>query len=219
MSTTYSQPTSLYRAVQGLGFTFLISASGLAMATESATVQHQIEVTGQTHLVIDNGVGSIELRYSDSPYVEVEVALEGKRSGWLRRKVDVSEMDIRQRISNDTIRLSFNEDNVNARFIVYAPSFAQTQMNLGVGQVSSRYFEGDLSISVGVGEAQVTLDPKQLGSVSASVGVGGIDTPGVNGFTVERRVVSATLGGHGEGDYRLSIDVGVGDINIAARSE
>lgn len=197
-----------------------VTAIGLtkpAIANDSTTfkrVEHQVSVAEQGQFVIHNNVGSLDIRYAEQPYVSVEVTFEGQRSGVFRRTTDVSNMDIEIRQSNDKLELSFDENNVNARWVIVAPAFATTRIHQGVGSLKSQYFSGNTTINLGVGDVEIQLDPALLADFDARVGVGAVSAQGLENTHSNRKIVSETVTASGNGDYQLAIDVGVGDIRV-----
>lgn len=191
-----------------------MAASSAHASNNEKTLSHQVPVEQQRMLVLENGVGVIEFRHTSEPMIQVEVKLEGNRSGILRRRVDVSDMDISIDMSDEQLSLSFDENNVNANWVVYLPDFDYTRVKLGVGKIQGAYFSGDLDVSLGVGDVTLAIPSALLGSLQASVGVGAVSVNNGAEFDSERRVVSEKVSGRGRGDFKLTLDVGVGDITI-----
>lgn len=195
----------------------LFAAAQPAVASDVSTatqVEHTIDVKQHRQLDIRNGVGSLELRYSDQPTVTVKVHFEGQRSGVLRRKRDVSSMDIGVTDNQDTLRLQFEEDNVQARWVVTAPSFAKVTINQGVGSINVEHRGGDMQVKLGVGDVDIELDEAKLGRFSGNVGVGAIRLQGIAEVHSERRIVTEKSTARGNGDSVVTVDVGVGDISV-----
>lgn len=185
----------------------------------SKQIEHQISVAEQHQLVIHNSVGSLDIRYAEQPYVSVEVTFEGQRSGVLRRKTDVSNMDIAINQNNRKLELRFEENNVNARWVVVAPAFAAIHIQQGVGSIESQHFSGNTTIKLGVGDVEIWLDPNLLADLDARVGVGAVSTQGLNDTRSNRRVVSESVTASGNGEYKLAAEVGVGDIRVRNLSQ
>lgn len=194
----------------------LIAAPAIARDGQqtSKRVEHEISVAGQTQFEIRSGVGHIEIRYTDQPYISVEVEFEGQNSGFLRRKKDVSTADIHIKEQRDSIQLHFSEDNISANWVITAPAFERSRIDLGVGSIDSDYFTGDMSIKLGVGDVDAYLDSAQLTHLQAKVGVGAISAKNIPNWTSDRQVVSEKGSATGPGPYKYNVKVGVGDIRF-----
>ena len=203
-------------------FSILILAAGLitlpaiAQDRQQSTkrVEHQINVADQTELEVRSGVGHIEIRYADQPFISVDVEFEGKSSGFMRRKSDVSAADIDIKETRDSIELRFSEDNISANWVITAPAFERSRIDLGVGSIQSNYFTGDMSIKLGVGDIDASLDSTQLSQLQAAVGVGAVNVVNIPNWLSERHLVSEKGSAKGPGEHSFSIEVGVGDIHF-----
>lgn len=194
----------------------LIALPAIARDDQLTTkrVEHQISVAQQTQFEIRSGVGRIDLRYADQAYISVDVEFEGKSSGFLRRKRDVSTADIRIKETRDSIELRFNEDNINANWVITAPAFARSRIDLGVGSIHSDYFTGDMIVKLGVGDVDASLDSTQLKHFEAEVGVGGVNVNTIPNWVSERHIVSEKGTATGPGEHTFRVEVGVGDIRV-----
>lgn len=195
-----------------LGLIALWAAASVSVAEEHR--EHEFAGDQVQHLTIENSVGEIVVRASEDDTIRVAVELEGNRSGIFRRKTDVSDMDISSREQGDRLLLSMDEDDVNARWVVYMPAMESLTLDLGVGNLRVENIEADISIDVGVGNAEVVSREDWLGDFDASVGVGGISVHGVSSYSSKRQVVAEQGQGKGTGSHALTIDVGVGDIDL-----
>ncbi|MCC5880952.1 MAG: hypothetical protein JJU03_13800 [Idiomarina sp.] len=204
---------SVVVALTAVGFIGVATA-----ADDKITRTHQIPVQGQSQLVIANGVGKVDVRHHDAPQIQLEVTIEAGRRGLLRRKVDISDMDISIDQTARRIRLELQEDNVTANWTVYVPAFEQIELKVGVGQLHTEWLDSALDVNVGVGDVRVYVDIDSLGEFSANVGVGSIQADGVHSYVSSRRIVTESGTGRGRGEHALDIEVGVGDIQVKAES-
>lgn len=199
--------------VFGLSALLLVSAASVAEEVR----EHEFAGRDVQHLTIENSVGEIIVRASDDKTIRVSVILEGNRSGILRRKADVSDVDISVQRDGGRLTLSMDVDNVNARWLVHAPPMEKMTLDLGVGNLRVEHLEAAIAIDVGVGNAEVQTRRAWLGEFDASVGVGGISVNGLNGYSNQRQIVAEQGRGRGDGEYSLSVDVGVGDIDVSVK--
>jgi hypothetical protein len=79
-------------ALCAVGLSALLAVSFSSQAKEER--EHEFAATDITHLSISNGVGEIIVRASEADKIRVVVELEGQRRGILRRRADVSDVDI-----------------------------------------------------------------------------------------------------------------------------
>lgn len=196
-----------------LALYMLVSISQV-LAADEVTRSHQIDIEDQQTLTIENGVGRIEVRAHDQAQVYVEVKIEAGRQGIFRRKVDVSNTDITIEHNAREVRLALKEDNVSANWIVYVPELKGLKLDNGVGQIKVDWLNSGLDLNVGVGDVRVVVDIEQLGDFKASVGVGSIKADGRQQYNSSRRVVAESSSGRGHGNQDVTIEVGVGDIQL-----
>lgn len=197
----------------------LMGVATVASATDDEiTRTHQISVQGQSRLMIENSVGKMDVRAHDGPEILLEVTLKAGRHGLLRRKVDISDVDISVEHNDRRIRLALQEDNVSADWVVHVPAFEHIELKLGVGEMHAEWLDSSLNLDVGVGDVSVYVDIDSLGEFSANVGVGDINADGIHNYSSSRRVVTESSTGRGRGEHGLDIEVGVGDIEVKADS-
>ena len=197
---------------------YMLVSISQALAADEVTRSHRIDIEGQQTLVIENGVGRIEVRAHDKSEIYAEVIIEAGRQGIFRRKVDVSNTDITIERSSTQIRLALKEDNISANWVIYVPELEHLRLDNGVGQIKTEWLNSGLDLNVGVGDVRVNVDVEQLGDFSANVGVGSIKAEGLQQYNSSRRVVAESSSGKGRGDKHLTIEVGVGDIQVNAKS-
>lgn len=194
-------------------------ASSQSMANDKVQREHQFEGASTTRLVINNAVGSIVLEPSSDNNIHVSVAIEGKRHGLLRRKFDVSEVDIESSLGagDNELRLALTEDNVQGDWVVAIPDLSAVEISQGVGSVEVTEVNAALALEVGVGSIKLVLHSDAVGEFSADIGVGGITQHGLHSYSSRRAVVTESGTGRGAGQYAVSAEVGVGDVDIRLR--
>ena len=69
-------------------------------------------------------------------------------------------------------------------------------------------------VEVGVGEVDVRLADNDYRKVELETGVGGTDLNGFKGVSQERSIVSENTSWRGDGEYVISVEVGVGEVDV-----
>lgn len=191
--------------------------SGTAYANNEASVSHEISLADINHVVLNNSVGSIYVSEGEGDYMQLRVEFEGKRSGMLRRVKDVSDVDVTIQERRGVLTVSFGEKNVEATWYVTMPSVAKLNVDLGVGMADISVSATAVVLDVGVGDGKVTGKLEYAGALNADVGVGAATIHGGQDVRSNRAIVAETTSGRGNGEYPISVSVGVGDAGIRLR--
>ncbi|MEY3667710.1 MAG: hypothetical protein RL572_1250 [Pseudomonadota bacterium] len=168
-------------------------------------------------LRIDGGVGTMDIEPAVGDTLSVEVEIEGERTGLLRRKRDVSAIDLEQALKNGELRIGLNaedHDDLEVHWRIRLPAVATTSIHLGVGQVVAHIGATALEVHVGVGEVDITGSRLDAGHVEVSAGVGSASLHGARDQSSQRAFVAESAEGHGEGSFPMDISVGVGDASV-----
>jgi hypothetical protein len=168
-------------------------------------------------LRIDGGVGTMDIEPAVGDTLSVEVEIEGERTGLLRRKRDVSAIDLEQALKNGELRIGLNaedHDDLEVHWRIRLPAVATTSIHLGVGQVVADIGATALEVHVGVGEVDITGSRLDAGHVEVSAGVGSASLHGARDQSSHRAFVAESAEGHGEGSFPMDISVGVGDASV-----
>jgi len=223
----------------------LITSCILAMvmvplAAGARTLTDSYPATELERLVLDAGVGEVDIRAGAGETVAVEVSLKARRGGLFsskrRAERQVEEAVLRGEVIGRELHLKVVSDADERRFeerwTVQVPARLALELEMGVGDVQVRDLnggvdveagvgdvevavsEGDIVIEVGVGNATVTAAAGSYGRVSSSSGVGD-GRLSVRG----ERIPSDGFVGHstswsGHGPHRIEVEVGVGDARV-----
>lgn len=188
--------------------------SGTSYANNEASVNHEISLADINHVVLNNSVGSIYVSEGEDDYMQLRVEFEGKRSGMLRRVKDVSDVDVTIQERRGVLTVSFGEKNVEATWYVTMPSVAKLNVDLGVGMADISVSATAVALDVGVGDGKVTGKLEYAGALKADVGVGAATIHGGQDVRTNRAIVAETTRGRGNGEYPISVSVGVADAGI-----
>lgn len=194
----------------------LMAVGPIAIAADNVgTVKHVYSAAGVTRLLVDNRVGEVRIRPGTGDAYEVTVNLEGNRHGLMRKLKSVDGLDITAKTSNGRLYLKFNEDDVEADWTILLPTALPEEVgiNLGVGQVDLLAPTSAISIDLGVGDADVTTSKANAGDITLTVGVGEASVRGVPS-AVKASGVASNVSSKGEGARDVTVTVGVGDASV-----
>ncbi|MCC5872619.1 MAG: hypothetical protein JJU22_09505 [Gammaproteobacteria bacterium] len=196
---------------------FCIIASITGHAASEVEREHILDAGDITILDIRAAVGDVRIRDSGGDTIRVRLAITGSRSGLLRRRADVSDMDLAVDRHGSRMELAFLEDNAAADWVIDLPRSFDIDLKLGVGELKMDVAGGDLDLSVGVGEVNLTLPKTAIRQISATTGVGDARIRGGDNSESKRTLVSGQAKSEGPGDARVEVKVGVGAIDIRLR--
>ena len=188
-------------------------------AADKLNRTHSIDVTDIEEIVIEGGVGSMEVVPSDGSELIVELEIKAERN-WYGRSRDIDDIDIVVNKRGDRLIVEVNEkdlDNVELHWHIEMPEVHRTTVNLGVGQIIAEVQNTELRVDLGVGEARITAASEHMGRVEASSGVGKASISGGHDMVNKRSLVSEKVQGYGEGTNDVDVQVGVGEATVALR--
>lgn len=194
----------------------LAAFGSVARAAENInTVKHVYSAAGVSRLSVDNRVGEVRIRPGTGDSYEVIVNLEGNRHGLMRKLKSVDGLDIAAKTSNGRLHLKFNEDDVEADWTILLPKALPEEVgvNLGVGEVDLVAPNAAISIDLGVGDVDVTTNKASAGDISLTVGVGEASVRGIPN-AVKASGVASNVSSKGDGTRDVTVTVGVGDASV-----
>jgi hypothetical protein len=197
-------------------FSALAGSSAWA-ANNEVTRTLNVDLGNVDALVIDGGVGTIDIVPVAGTTLRIEVAIEGNRTGLLQRKRDVTDIELAQHLDNGELKIELTEDDfddLEVHWTIEMPAVATTSLNLAVGQLIARVGATELDVNVGVGQASVTAARIDTGHIEASAGVGSATVHGANRSDSQRAFVSENVDGFGEGEFNIEVNVGVGEASV-----
>ena len=204
-------------------------------------LEGNVPVNGLETVQLDAGVGDIEITAIEgADEVSIEVQLKPRRGGFFssmkKAQSEVDEAELRMDVSKGVLRLEIETESDDRHFeekwIIEVPSRLMVKLEHGVGDVTIRGVtagveldsgvgdvevvvpEGDVNIDLGVGTAVVRAPAAVYGTAEAAGGVGSARLE-VKGEEIESGgFVSKSASWSGDGMYRISVAVGVGDAVI-----
>lgn len=199
---------------------FLIaSVTALSLPFASTANAHErsfnatYKVSSATRLDLESGVGTVKFERTDGDELEVELVAEEGDSGFFNdANLDAVELTAEQ--SGDTLRLRVPEqEDVELHWVVRMPKIAEVDLDLGVGEISGEMAATDLSIDLGIGAVDLDVYG-EIADVKTDVGIGEVNIRGGDKTSNERHFISASGRASGNGDARINIDAGIGEVDI-----
>lgn len=192
---------------------FCLTAGLSAHAANTVVRQHDFDAGTISQLEIRAAVGDIRLRAGNGDRIKVRLEIHAQRRGLLRRRSDVSALDLDVSHSDTLLTLSFLEEDAHADWEITLPKPLYLQLRLGVGDIHGE-LTGGADIKLGVGNVQLRAPAAATAGVEAAAGVGRAQIQGGNGGESRRSVVSERANSRGDGREQVGVRVGVGDIDI-----
>jgi hypothetical protein len=221
-----------------LAIATLLAVPGTASTTR--TLEDALPAAEVEQVVIEVGVGDVEVTARDGDTVFIHITLKPRRGGLFssmrRAEREVEMATLRSEVKGTSLRLKVESDSNERRFeehwTIELPDRLSLDLELGVGDVEIRGMSGGLKIEAGVSDMLVEATS---GDVTLELGVGDATvrapahayrsatcTGGVGDARLEvrgERISSEGFVGHsaswtGDGDHTLKVEVGVGDANV-----
>ncbi len=221
--------------------TLLLPASAVAKRTLETTVPRN----GAATLALDTAVGDVTVAASKDDSIHVLVELTPRKAGFFssrkaaERQVEAARLGVTRngrRVSLEIEGVS-GEPRFEATWTVSLPVDMNLELEMGVGDLKVEGTTGKIDADLGVGDATLAVS---AGELKVDVGVGDItlSAPAAAYATVEcstgvgevtLRHDKTTLGGEGmiskelswkgSGDGSVSLETGVGSIEVHLTSD
>lgn len=191
-----------------------VALAGPVLATDRIVREHRFDATNVGFVDISAAVGRVEVRAIEGDEIRVRLDIEGKRSGLLRRRAEVSKLDLTANLADGRLELAFRDDEATADWIVELPHRPAMRIDVGVGDLDVHLAGGDLAVKVGVGAVALRMPLARTGSVQASAGIGSASIDGAAQNERSRALVAEKASATGQGSASLTATVGIGDITI-----
>lgn len=186
-----------------------------ASADPTKNIQQSFSAEDLDVLSLEISIAEIEIETYDGNEIQLDIDIESDRGwfSWRAKDVDDIELEIEER--GNRLFLSIDEDNIEQQWRLRIPAKLNLEMDLGVGDVRIDDFVSELNMEIGVGAVRVLIGDVDYDSIHVSAGVGDAKISGFsNRVDNERSFISADAYYHGEGDQRIEIDLGVGDVSV-----
>lgn len=197
-------------------FAFLSILSSSTFAAEQHTLSEHFPIANSQTLEIDIPVGKLEVATYNGDKVEVLVKLKAQDNDhWYNLPVDLNALKLYSRRHDHTLSLAIDEENVKQNWLVKVPTSMQLDLEVDVGNVKVNELANSANIEVGVGKVSINTTQSDFKKVELETGVGNTSLVGFD-HKVEhyKKVTNSQTNYHGEGKYKLSVEVGVGNIKV-----
>jgi hypothetical protein len=192
----------------------------VALARETRMLDYEHSATGIKKVVLDAGVGDVEIMGDSGDKISAQVELKSKSSGWWSRHgTDISEVKIEGEVSGDTLKLRIyprnrHHNSLSEDWTIHLPARLLLDIDLGVGEITITDCIRDINIDLGVGSVNIEGDDGEFGDISAECGVGDASVRTPKGRNEGHGFISHSVHQTGPGNAEIRVDVGVGDVTI-----
>lgn len=220
----------------------MTAAAFVVEAGESRTLSHSTAAGSITRLVLESGIGDIDIVASpEATEITVEVVLTPRRGGFFsskrRAEQEVENAVLSAEVKRDRLNLAITPTADDDRrfeedWHITVPSTVTLRLTHGVGDVSIRgaqsgigiesgvgevgveHAGGDISIELGVGTAAVRARAAAYASAEGEAGVGDARLTVLGQKIASGGFVSHSATWEGDGTFHIEVAVGVGDAVI-----
>jgi hypothetical protein len=201
----------------------LVAAGAQAGGTERA-FDFDHAAAGITRVVLEVGVGDVEIIAEDSGHITAHVEVSAKKSwiGSARAQRDLEALQLVSEVDGSTLRLrlsqkhdddhSFGED-----WSLHLPPGIAVKSEQGVGDLRILDLAGDIEAAVGVGDVRIEGEYASFGRIRGQSGVGDASLSSPKGREDGSGFIAHTLSSSGPGKASIDASAGVGDIDIRLR--
>ena len=206
-------------------FLFALLVAATAAAHSDRALDSSKPATGVKEVVLEVGVGDVEVIADESAMITAHVEIERKGGafwGFRSSRGEIEALEIDSRVEGHTMTLRLRPESRHNRhysenWTVRLPAHCAVKIEQGVGNVVVRDVAGDLDVELGVGDIEIDGLYASFGRISAECGVGDVTVR-----TPEKRERGEGFVGHevrtkGIGSAKLNAEAGVGDVTIRLR--
>lgn len=176
---------------------------------------------GVTRLVIDAGVGEIEVIGADVAAVTGSIEVTNKKSN-LRKRGLLEKLELDLRRAGSTLYLEIksadgDHHDWGEEWMLSVPRSLALSVDLGVGEITARDLAGGVQVDLGVGEVTIEGEHAAYGRIDADSGVGDVELRTPTGRQHGNGFIGKELRAEGPGKATINVDVGVGEATIRLR--
>jgi hypothetical protein len=206
----------------------VLTATLVAFNAEASSVERTFDfdhaATGITRVVLEVGVGDIEIIAEDSGRIAAHVEVSAKKSwtGSARARRELDELELESEVKGDTLYLNLNrkhddDHNFGEDWSLRLPPAVAIKIEQGVGDLKVLDLTADIEAEVGVGEIHIEGEYASFGKIRGQSGVGDASLRSPQGREDGSGFIAHTLSSSGPGKARIDASAGVGDIDIRLR--
>jgi len=199
--------------------------AGIALGEDTTrTLTFSKNAEGIQSVVLEAGVGDVEIVTSRDSGVTAEVTLSASKKSWgasrARRELDALELDAEVKAGSLHLRVRGDrggDHNYGEDWSIQVPATVSVSVELGVGEVTILDVGGDVEVELGVGDVRIEGDYAAVGRIRGSCGVGDVDLRTPEGRHESEGFVGHSLSASGPGKNEIRVKTGVGDVTIRLR--
>lgn len=196
----------------------IVLASGAAFAanddTDYVLREYTLPLTDIDEIEIHAGAGTLEILPLDANEVRILLEIESEEHGWMKRRRDVSDVELESDVRGRRLVLRQTEKGTNTEWTVRMPAVARTTIEMGVGEIDAQLGATELELHLGVGDVNVMLPADSTGEIDIEVGVGDARVRGAHDVDHHQAFVSQDVRARGDGELDARIELGVGDVTL-----
>jgi len=190
--------------------------SNTAAAASSKRIQQRIDAEDLVHVDFEISIAQMDIEVYDGDVLELDLVIEADRDWWIFGRKDIDNVELEVDRNGEQLKLRLDDNDIQQEWVVRLPAHLAVSMDLGVGEVEFTDFANDLNLELGVGSMQLNVaDNVDFESIHLNAGVGDTSVRGFdNGSDSERSFVGADSWYHGDGEFVVEVEVGVGDARV-----
>lgn len=190
--------------------------SNTAAAASSKRIQQRIDAEDLVHVDFEISIAQMDIEVYDGDVLELDLIIEADRDWWIFGRKDIDNVELEVDRNGEQLKLRLDDNDIQQEWVVRLPAHLAVSMDLGVGEVEFTDFANDLNLELGVGSMQLSVaDNVDFESIHLNAGVGDTSVRGFdNGSDNERSFVGADSWYHGDGEFVVEVEVGVGDARV-----
>jgi len=190
--------------------------SNTAAAVSSKRMQQRIDAEDLVHVDFEISIAQMDIEVYDGDVLELDLVIEADRDWWIFGRKDIDNVELEVNRNGEQLKLRLDDNDIQQEWVVRLPAHLAVSMDLGIGEVEFTDFGNDLNLELGVGSMQLNVaDNVDFESIHLNAGVGDTSVRGFdNGSDNERSFVGADSWYHGDGEFAVEVEVGVGDARV-----
>lgn len=203
----------------------MLACASAAAASDRRTLNLDRPAADITEVVIEGGVGKVEIVADGKDRISAHVEITAKGSHWWNShgtREDFEKVEISSEEKHGTLRLTLKPErhgdrDLSEEWSVQLPKGTAVKIEMGVGDVRVLDLAADIDVELGVGNIRVEGEYASFGRVRASCGVGDVDARVPEGRKEGHGFIAHALDFDGTGKAGIKLEAGVGDIEIRLR--
>ncbi len=206
----------------------VLTASLVAFNAQASDVERSFDfdhpAAGITRVVLEAGVGDVEIIAEDSGRITAHVEVSSSKSwrGSAKAKRELETLQLDSEVKGETLYLRMSDSHDDDHHFgedwsLHLPPGVAVKVEQGVGDLRVLDLAADIEAEVGVGEIRIEGDYAAFGEISGKSGVGDVSMRSPKGRDEGSGFIAHTMSARGPGKASIDASAGVGDIDIRLR--